>query len=262
MPYAKLDSEIIRSSIWADPPPTRVLWITMLAMKDQNGFVATSRSGLMRAANISAEEFDRAVNTLESPDPDSRTPDNDGRRVSRMEGGWLVLNNNKYLLPEDVKRAQNKERVERHRRSKLKRDPNTVVERYMSLIEAYPRAWSRFPKLLHHYFPLLKRYTALQERYTALQERYPHICISISSSCRLNDGGNKKEKAIPKNIEEVAAYCEERGKGVNPKMWFDFYSAKGWMIGKNKMKDWKAAVRTWEEKGRSQGDEPQKWKPQ
>lgn len=50
----------------------------------------------------------------------------------------------------------------------------------------------------------------------------------------------------PPTIDEVKAYCFERGNKVDADRWYDFYSAKGWMIGKNKMKDWKAAVRTWE----------------
>ena len=50
----------------------------------------------------------------------------------------------------------------------------------------------------------------------------------------------------PPTLDEVAEYCRERGKGVDPEKWFDFYASKGWMIGKNKMKDWRAAVRTWE----------------
>jgi hypothetical protein len=45
----------------------------------------------------------------------------------------------------------------------------------------------------------------------------------------------------------VRLYCLERKNTVDPIKWFNFYEAKGWMIGKNKMKDWKAAVRTWEE---------------
>jgi hypothetical protein len=47
-------------------------------------------------------------------------------------------------------------------------------------------------------------------------------------------------------IEEVTAYCQERGRGVNPQKWMDHYEAKGWKIGRTKMQDWKAAVRTWE----------------
>ena len=47
-------------------------------------------------------------------------------------------------------------------------------------------------------------------------------------------------------IEEIAAYCEERQNGVDASQFFDFYESKGWMVGKNPMKDWRAAVRNWE----------------
>lgn len=50
----------------------------------------------------------------------------------------------------------------------------------------------------------------------------------------------------PPTLEEVIAYCEERQNNVDAGRWFDFYVSKGWMVGRNKMKDWKAAVRTWE----------------
>ena len=49
-------------------------------------------------------------------------------------------------------------------------------------------------------------------------------------------------------IEEVQAYCDERNNGVDAQRWFDYYSSNGWKVGKNPMKDWKAAVRTWERK--------------
>jgi phage replication O-like protein O len=54
------------------------------------------------------------------------------------------------------------------------------------------------------------------------------------------------KKFIQPTIEEVKAYCLERKKGVNPDKWYNHYTANGWMVGKTKMKDWKAAVRTWE----------------
>ena len=53
-------------------------------------------------------------------------------------------------------------------------------------------------------------------------------------------------KFVPPTIEEVQAYCDQRGKGVNAQKWWDFYQSKDWMVGKNKMKDWRAGVRTWE----------------
>ena len=57
-------------------------------------------------------------------------------------------------------------------------------------------------------------------------------------------------RMTPPTVAEVAAYCQERGNGINPESFVDFYASKGWMVGKNPMKDWKAAVRTWE---RSEG---------
>lgn len=61
---------------------------------------------------------------------------------------------------------------------------------------------------------------------------------------------NVKEKSpgrfTPPTLEQVTEYCRERNKGVNPEKWFNYYSSNGWKVGKNPMKDWKAAVRTWE----------------
>lgn len=51
---------------------------------------------------------------------------------------------------------------------------------------------------------------------------------------------------VKPTIEEVAAYCQERGGIVDPQRWYDHYTANGWMVGKSPMQDWKAAVRNWE----------------
>ena len=53
----------------------------------------------------------------------------------------------------------------------------------------------------------------------------------------------------PPTIEEVRAYCLERGNSVDAERWHNHYRANGWMVGKSKMVDWKAAVRTWERNG-------------
>ena len=58
-------------------------------------------------------------------------------------------------------------------------------------------------------------------------------------------GGGRKKFTIP-TPEEVQAYCDERKNGILGQQFCDFYSSKGWKIGKEPMKDWKAAVRTWE----------------
>ena len=58
---------------------------------------------------------------------------------------------------------------------------------------------------------------------------------------------------VPPTVEEVRAYCDERKNWIDPQSFIDFYSAKGWMIGSNKMKDWRAAVRNWETRRRNDG---------
>lgn len=69
-----------------------------------------------------------------------------------------------------------------------------------------------------------------------------NICPDLGAST----SKQKNKKFIPPCLEEVQQYCRERNNSVNAQTFIDFYESKGWMIGKNKMKDWKAAVRTWE----------------
>lgn len=57
---------------------------------------------------------------------------------------------------------------------------------------------------------------------------------------------NKRATFKPPSIEEVSQYCLERKNTINPQTFIDWNQSKGWVVGKEKMKDWKAAVRTWE----------------
>ena len=57
---------------------------------------------------------------------------------------------------------------------------------------------------------------------------------------------------IPPSVGEVEAYCESRGNGIKAEAFVDYYEARGWMIGKNKMKSWQSAVRTWENRRKEQ----------
>jgi len=51
---------------------------------------------------------------------------------------------------------------------------------------------------------------------------------------------------IPPDIEWVRDYCKSRNNTIDPEIWYDFYQSKGWCVGKTKMKDWEASIRTWE----------------
>lgn len=68
----------------------------------------------------------------------------------------------------------------------------------------------------------------------------------------------RSARFIPPTFEEVDTYCAERQNGIDAQAFIDFYESKGWKIGKETMKSWKAAVRTWE--NRRKADQPQQGK--
>lgn len=63
----------------------------------------------------------------------------------------------------------------------------------------------------------------------------------------------KTRAFVPPSVEEVRAYCLERGNGIDSQYFVDYYDSNGWMVGKTKMKDWKATVRRWEANERKNG---------
>jgi len=67
---------------------------------------------------------------------------------------------------------------------------------------------------------------------------------------------NTNQNFIIPSVSEISNYCLERKNSVDSKKFFDFYQSKGWMIGKNKMKDWQAAVRNWEKSENSKYKHP------
>ena len=71
---------------------------------------------------------------------------------------------------------------------------------------------------------------------------------SIPKESNTNQSNTKEscKRFIPPTLEEVKAYCKERNNTVDAERFIDYYTANGWLVGKNKMKDWRAAVRTWE----------------
>lgn len=95
--FVKLFNKILDSSIWEESAATRVVWVTLLASMDSDGFCqfATVET-LARRARIKPCLVKDAVAILEAPDGHSSTPTDDGRRIERVAGGWIVLNAKKY----------------------------------------------------------------------------------------------------------------------------------------------------------------------
>ena len=79
--------------------------------------------------------------------------------------------------------------------------------------------------------------------------------VSIDKDSIDKDSKGKNNTFVPPSVDEVRDYCFERNNSVDPEEFVDFYTSKGWLIGKNKMKDWKAAVRTWERSSKTKKQE-------
>jgi hypothetical protein len=112
--------------------------------------------------------------------------------------------------------------------------------------------WSKHQKIDHPSKSKLETYDIRET--LAKESRDTRETLALDQGSRIKDQGSrikeneggKSKRFLDPSVEDVAAYCSERGNGVDPSKFVDFYASKGWMVGKNKMKDWKAAVRTWE----------------
>jgi hypothetical protein len=94
--WTKLFSGIVTSSVWCEDHVTVRVWIALLALADADGVVEGSVPGFASLCRVSVPEMETALDKFRAPDPHSRTPDNNGRRIEAIEGGWRVLNYASY----------------------------------------------------------------------------------------------------------------------------------------------------------------------
>lgn len=132
MSYVKVHTLILDSSIWDENSDVLRVWITILAKKNRYGEVAMTVSGLSRAANLGLDVTQEALDKFLAPDPFSRTKVHEGRRLLPIEGGWFVINHEKYRdldSAEDYlrKNAQRQRRWREQQKTKGSEDSNVTV---------------------------------------------------------------------------------------------------------------------------------------
>lgn len=94
--WSPIFSSIVVSSVWGLSAAVRVVWITMLALKDRSGFVPGTVPGLARMAVVSVEECEEALRIFEAPDEYSRNAEYEGRRIKTVDGGWMILGHQRF----------------------------------------------------------------------------------------------------------------------------------------------------------------------
>lgn len=207
--YNKLFTKILDSSIWLESVPTRLLWITLLAAMDEDGMCQFASIGnLAHRARMTKEDAEAAIACLEAPDPDSSDPENDGRRIERVPGGWIVLNAAKYrdLVTREVAKEKTRVRVARFREGKrsetVSNAPVTPVKRSVTPSEA----------------------------------------VTETSTKATTDTARKARATLA----EVTEFCLSEGLTQgDAEAFFHGKEANGWKNGNTAIKDWKATIRSW-----------------
>jgi len=119
MGFTKLDESILQSSIMAAKPKTFKVWIALLAACGSDGTARVSPTFLARVCYLGMKEVEQALEELSSPDPLSRTTENEGRRIERVDGGYYIINYQKYREKGISEAYREKERL----RWQLRRTP-------------------------------------------------------------------------------------------------------------------------------------------
>lgn len=133
MGYTKLFSSIVASTIWREDVSTKVLWVTMLAMKNERHIVEGSVPGLAHLAGVSLEQCSTSLKKLESPDPYSRNQEHEGRRIEPVDGGWLILNGEYYRKKMSLDERREYQRI---KQAQYRHEKKMMVEKQSELIPA------------------------------------------------------------------------------------------------------------------------------
>ena len=114
--FVKLSSTLLDSSVWDLDHATRILWITLLVMKDYLGEVHSSLPGLAMRARINIHKAKKGLTLLLSDDPYSRNKNFSGRRIEEIEGGWRVLGHEHYRMQSYAQESSERSRNYRERK--------------------------------------------------------------------------------------------------------------------------------------------------
>jgi hypothetical protein len=212
--YNKLFTKILDSSIWLEPLATRVVWLTFIAAMDEDGFVAfASPANAARRANVTLPEADEAIKVLEGPDSNSSDSANDGRRIERVPGGWVVLNAGKYreLVTREVAKQKTRERVAKFRAKSQCNADVTPCNASVTPSETYTETGSEKEKT----------------------------------------GGKPPEppassRFVKPSMDQLKLAMSKAGlpDSEAEKFW-NYYESNGWRVGRNPMRSWQHTVGTW-----------------
>ena len=215
---------IVTSDAFLDmPATTRSLYMLLCVMADDDGFVNAPRS-IMRQSGATDDDMKLLIVK---------------RFVLTFESGIVVIKH--WRIHNLIQKDRYKETKYLEEKATLALDENNAYTEAVSSV---------YPECIQ---PVSK--PEPQVRLGKVSTGKSSLGEDIIEGVAVTGKPNTTKRFTPPTVDQVKAYCEERRNWVDPQRFVDHYTSNGWMVGKNKMKDWKAAVRTWEKNGK---DAPQK----
>ena len=125
-------------------------------------------------------------------------------------------------------------------------------------VESYKDTCNRNRENISKRYERIRENTTVYETYQEKEEeKEKEELLKKDISNEISQKSTRQKKFVPPTVEEVSAYCMERKNKVDAAYFVDHYTSNGWKVGKQNMKDWKAAVRTWEKNGYNQPSKKQ-----
>lgn len=228
--FVKLFTQILDSSI-ADNRRLRHFFTDLLLCSDSKGFVMMTPTAIARRIGTTVEEVEWGLAELEKPDPHSKTPDHQGRRITRLDGvgyGWYIINYEAYraLKDGDQMREATKQRVKRFR-EKAKAENVTDCNASVTPCNA---------DVTH-----VTLGNAITEGEEEAEGEEENKVVKVAKA---------PKKFIPPTIDELRAFCKSIGhEESDGDAMFYMWEANGWKNGKAPCKNWKAGVRRYASEG-------------
>lgn len=220
--YGIIHKEIFDSTVMSEGYEVVYVFVSMITLANEDDVVDMTAHTLASRIGMPLEKVEHALDRLTRPDPSSKSDMFEGRRViplhdikeTKSNRGWFVVNREDY-----IQEAQRK-----HRRS-------------------YMRDLMRE-----------KRGKKSANKKGSVSKLLDHIDIDIDIN--INTDLARYRNIIPPPVRLVELYCRQRKNGIDPRAFLDHYETCGWVQGKGRkpIKDWQAAVRTWESTRKKEKD--------
>lgn len=221
--YGTIHDSIFESSLLVGRGPdeifTAYVFMGLITIADASDDVLDRREVLCAKLNVSRETLDRAISELEAPDPRSSSPEQEGRRITRLhdnrDWGWHIVNRNRY------KRLR------------------TIEDRKDYQHQKYEERKSKSPK----------------DSTPVNNPQHPSTISTQAVGSRQEEEGKRKRErrareALPNpTLPEAIAYAKEHCPSVDGERWWHYQEARGWRTKAGPIVNWQSAMRTWVNNG-------------